>query len=47
MSEDKITIQLEGSADDSGHLRLNELVKQLELVASALKHTEQSVLLFL
>lgn len=43
MSADKITIQLEGSSDDSGHLRLNELIKQLELVASALKHTEQTV----
>lgn len=43
MLSDKIIIQLEGSAEDFGHLRLNELIKQLELVASALKHTEQTV----
>lgn len=43
MLGDKIIIQLEGSDDDRGHLRLNELIKQLELVASALKHTEQTV----
>ena len=43
MSGDKIIIQLEGSTEDYGHLRLNELIKQLELVASALKHTEQTV----
>lgn len=42
MSGEKIIIQLEGSNDDYGHLRLNELIKQLELVASALKHTEQT-----
>ena len=43
MLGDKIIIQLEGSTEDQGHLRLNELIKQLELVASALKHTEQTV----
>jgi hypothetical protein len=43
MLPDKIIIQLEGSTEDHGHLRLNELIKQLELVASALKHTEQTV----
>src|SRR5215218_2850087 len=42
MSAEKIIIQLEGSNDDNGHLRLNELIKQLELIASALKHTEQT-----
>lgn len=43
MAGERIIIQLEGSDDDRGHLRLNELIKQLELVASALKHTEQIV----
>lgn len=43
MLGDKIIIQLEGSTEDHGHLRLNELIKQLEIVASALKHTEQTV----
>lgn len=43
MTGEKIIIQLEGSNEDQGHLRLNELIKQLELVASALKHTEQTL----
>lgn len=43
MLGERIIIQLEGSDGDNGHLRLNELIKQLELVASALKHTEQTV----
>jgi hypothetical protein len=43
MAGQRITLQLEGSPTDEGHLRLGELIKQLELVRSALKQTERIV----
>lgn len=43
MAGQQIIIQLEGSLDDSGHLRLGELIQQLEFVRSALKQTERIV----
>lgn len=43
MAGQNITIQLEGSKDDSGHVRLNELIQQLEFVRSALRQTERLV----
>jgi len=43
MAGQNITIQLEGSKDDNGHVRLNELIQQLQFVRSALKQTERLV----
>lgn len=43
MAGQRITIQLQGSPGDEGHLRLGELIKQLEFVRAALKQTERLV----
>ena len=43
MAGQNITIQLEGSKDDNGHVRLSELIQQLEFVRSALRQTERLV----
>jgi hypothetical protein len=43
MAGQQITIRLEGSPGDAGHLRLGELIQQLEFVRSALKKTERIV----
>lgn len=43
MTTERITIQLQGSAEDGGHLRLTDLIQQLEAVRTALKHTERLV----
>jgi hypothetical protein len=43
MTTQRITIQLQGSDDDGGHLRLTDLIQQLEAIRTALKHTERLV----
>ncbi|MGH9898499.1 MAG: hypothetical protein ACRD63_01815 [Pyrinomonadaceae bacterium] len=43
MMEQSITIQLQGSPTDGGHMRLSELIKQLEFVLTALRQTERLV----
>lgn len=43
MTTQLITIQLQGSAEDGGHLRLTDLIKQLEVVRTALINTERLV----
>lgn len=41
--DQRITVQLEGAVEDDGHLRLSELIKQLESLKAALKQTERIV----
>lgn len=43
MAGQRITVQLLGSPHDDGHMRLSELIKQLEFLRSALKQTERIV----
>jgi len=43
MAGQRITVQLEGSPGDEGHLRLSELIQQLERVKVALRQTERLV----
>lgn len=43
MAGQNITIKLEGSEIDDRHVRLNELIQQLQFVRSALKQTERLV----
>jgi hypothetical protein len=43
MTTQRITIQLQGSDEDGGHVRLTDLIQQLEAVRTALKHTERLV----
>ena len=39
----RITVTIEGSSEDSGHVRLTEFIKQLEAVRTSLKQTERLV----
>lgn len=39
----RITVTIEGSTEDKGHVRLTEFIKQLEAVRSSLKQTERLV----
>lgn len=43
MAGERLTIQVLGSPQDDGHVRLTELIRQLELVNSALANTERIV----
>ena len=43
MAERQITITVEGAIEDDGHVRLNDLIKQLEFVRNALRRTEHIV----
>ncbi len=40
---ERITMELIGAPEDDGHLRLSELIKQLQAVKSALKQTERTI----
>jgi hypothetical protein len=37
----QITVQIKGSAEDGGYLRISEFLKQLDAIKTALKHTER------
>ena len=39
----RITVTIEGSSKDNGHVRLTDFIKQLEAVRSSLKQTERVV----
>jgi hypothetical protein len=41
LPEATLTIQIEGSSEDQGHVRLNEFIDELNAVSAALKHTER------
>jgi hypothetical protein len=41
MPANRITVTLEGDARDSGHVRLNDFIRQLEAVKTALRQTER------
>jgi hypothetical protein len=43
MPSNQITIQLQGSPEDDGHIRLSEFLAQLEATRTALKNTERLV----
>jgi hypothetical protein len=40
---ERITMELVGAAEDDGHLRLSEFIKQLQAVKSALKQTGRTI----
>jgi hypothetical protein len=42
-ASERITVELVGAPEDEGHLRLSELIKQLQAVKSALKQTERTI----
>jgi len=43
MAANRLTIRLEGSEADSGHVRLTDFLEQLEAVKEALKQTERLI----
>lgn len=43
MADRQITVQLQGSPEDQGHIRLSEFVSQLEAIRTALKNTERII----
>lgn len=46
MSNTRLTVQLEGSSTDQGHVRLSELIAWLDAVKDALKETANALQLF-
>lgn len=41
LSRRRIAVEIRGSAEDGGYLRLSEFLKQLDVIKAALKHTER------